>query len=196
LWPSSSRPRNHCDAVFVSLSLANGDLTAFKVQVLDAQTQHFEQPQAATAQQHRNEPLVARQVRHEARNLIHREDDGEPLGATRTNDALNSIERLHQHMLVEKEERGQRLILGGCGDVFLNGQVGQEAIDIVFAELPRVPTVVKQDGTGESSAGTPLPCAGCSAARAAPRRSGRRVGALTCRGTSPTALVGFGWRLS
>jgi hypothetical protein len=48
-------------------------------------------------------------------------------------------------LLVEKEDCGQGLVLCGCRDVFVDGQVGQKAVNIVFRKLTRMPMLVKLD---------------------------------------------------
>jgi hypothetical protein len=87
----NDRLRHHRDPVLVPLPLANGNLAAFKVQVLDPQTQCFHQPQAASVEQHGDQPLVAAEVGHDARDFIDREDDGSPPGATGANDAFDPV---------------------------------------------------------------------------------------------------------
>ena len=49
---------------------------------------------------------------------------GSRLGLRAQDDAFNPIERLLQHMLVEKENGRQSLILGRCRDMFLDRQMG------------------------------------------------------------------------
>ena len=139
-WPG------HCrDPVFVALPLADGDLAAFEVQILDPQAKGFEQPQAATVQQHGDEPLVAAQVCQDPRYFIDGQDNREPFGAAGANDAFEAVERLFQHTGIDKQDRRQRLVLGGCRDMFLDGRAGQEPVDVVLSEFARVPTVVECD---------------------------------------------------
>ncbi len=128
-------PRHRRNAVLVSFSLANGDLTALEVQILDSQAECFEQSQPAPVEQHRDQPLVAAQMRHDARHFIDRQHHGQPLGATGANDAFDAVERLLQDMLVEKENRRQRLVLRRRSDVLLDGQVRQKTVDVVFGKF-------------------------------------------------------------
>ena len=77
--------------------------------------------------------------------FVRGQHDGQPLGTTCANDAFNAVERLLQNMLVEKEDRGQSLVLGRRRDVFLDGQMSQETVDIAFRQLPGMLVLVELD---------------------------------------------------
>jgi len=136
----------HCRApVFVPLAFADGDLAALEVQVLDSQAKGFEQPQAAAVQEHGDEPLVAGQMRHHPRYFIDGQDNGQPLWPTGANDALDSVERLLQDVLVKEQDCRQSLILGRCRNMFLDGQMREKAVDIAFRKLAGMPVLVELD---------------------------------------------------
>ena len=59
----SHGPRHRRDPVFVALRLADGDFPRLEVQILYPQAERLQEPQAAAVQQHRDQPLVAGQVR-------------------------------------------------------------------------------------------------------------------------------------
>lgn len=66
-------------------------------------------------------------------------------------DSRDHLERMAQHVAVEKEQRGQRLVLGGSTDVLLLGEVQQEALDPRgLAQVARMLLVVEKDEASSS----------------------------------------------
>ena len=51
-------------------------------------------------------------------------------------DVFEPWQRLGQHFLVEEEQRSERLILGGGGDMLLDRQVREKTIGRVFGQAP------------------------------------------------------------
>lgn len=66
-------------------------------------------------------------------------------------DSRDHLERMAQHVAVEKEQRGQRLVLGGSTDVLLLGEVQQEALDRGLAQVARMLLVVEKDEAPDPS---------------------------------------------
>jgi len=50
-----------------------------------------------------------------------------------------------QDVVVEEEDGGEGLVLGGGGDVFVNGEVGEEGFDFGRVHFGGVAFVVKED---------------------------------------------------
>ena len=65
----------HCPAVFVSLSLADDDLTQLKIDILDSQAEAFHQPQSTTVQQQRDQTVSAVELIEYPSHFISTEDD-------------------------------------------------------------------------------------------------------------------------
>jgi hypothetical protein len=60
-------------------------------------------------------------------------------------DVVEPREVLFQHLAVEEEQRAQGLVLGGGGDLAVDGQRGQELRYVGSAHLERVALAVKKD---------------------------------------------------
>jgi hypothetical protein len=84
-------------------------------------------------------------VEEDGLHLVGREDDGELGGLLGALDVLDELERLVEDFAVEEEEGAEGLILRGCGDVALDGEMSEETADVLFGELSRVTTVVEEN---------------------------------------------------
>ncbi len=74
------RGGKHRDAVLLALAVADEDLVAGEVEVLDAQAQRFHEPEARAVEQGRDEARLAAEAGEDAADLVAREDDGEARG--------------------------------------------------------------------------------------------------------------------
>ncbi len=77
------------DAILHALSIANQDPAVVEVQILDAKSQCFEQPEAASIQQACNESMNAGHLRDYMPGLFPREYRRQALGAVRTYDIVD-----------------------------------------------------------------------------------------------------------
>jgi hypothetical protein len=133
------RPGQHHHPILVALGLAHDDHVAVEVHVLHAQPDRLHQAHAGAVQQPREQRrrlghrvqqhlhLLARQHR---RYATHR---GGPLqvGHPRQLGA--------QHLLVEEQDRAQRLVVRGRRHVPLRGQHREKRLDLGLAHVPRMP---------------------------------------------------------
>ncbi len=72
----------------------------------------------------------------------HHGQAGGPLG---TNDVVEPGQLLREHLAVEEEQRTERLVLGGTGDMALDGQRRQEPRHLESTHLERVPLAMEED---------------------------------------------------
>ena len=77
--------------------------------------------------------------------LLFGQDGGQALGFLGADGINGVVELLVEHFAVEEEQGAEGLILGGGGDVPLDGQVGQEGLDLRGAHLLGVALVVEED---------------------------------------------------
>lgn len=54
-----------------------------------------------------------------------------------------------QHILIEKEQGGQGLVLRGCADISIDDEVGEECSDFRLAHVCGVSFAVEQDESGD-----------------------------------------------
>jgi hypothetical protein len=75
-------------------------------------------------------------------------------GSLGTDDVVEPRQLLREHLAVEEEQRAQRLVLGGTGDMALDGQRGQEPRHLESTHLERVTLAMEEDEwAGPRSAG-------------------------------------------
>jgi hypothetical protein len=126
--------REHRHAVLAALALAHHDLVPHQVHILHAQLQALREPQARAVQEPRHERVLARQSAEERAGLVLREHDGQ---ATRALGARDSIQPRHldsQHLAVEEEEGGERLVLRGRRNMAVVGEGGKERGDVLGSQ--------------------------------------------------------------
>ena len=152
-WPLPSRTR---------ISLRR------EVEVLDAQAQGLREAQARAVEQRRDEPRLAAEVGEHAADLLAREDDGEARGLARADEGRHLGEGLLEDVAVQEEERRERLVLGGGGDLAVGGEGGEEGVDLRLAQLVGVALAVEED-----EALHPLDVRLLRAQRVVPRAEGR-----------------------
>jgi hypothetical protein len=78
-------------------------------------------------------------------DLVLREHDGEPLRLLRVAYVAEPRQVDAEHLLVEKQKRGERLLMGRRGDVALGDEVGEECLDLDCAERQRMTLAVIDD---------------------------------------------------
>ena len=137
--------RQHGDAILAPLALAHQDLAAFERHILHAQTQAFQDAHPGAVQQRRDEPVrafqLAQQVAHRALRQHHRQAP-RSLGA---DDLVEPGQFVLQHLLVQEQDGGLGLVLGGRRHLALDRQVGQKGRDLWRAHVARVALATKKN---------------------------------------------------
>ena len=98
-------------------------MTVAKVEVFDTETEHLAAAEAGAIQQARRQACLSLCGMQHACDFRAREHHGEPVGAFGPDKRPDFAEIDVQHSLVEEEERAERLVLRGRGDVALLGQI-------------------------------------------------------------------------
>ena len=75
------------------------------------------------------------------------EDDGDSWRAGDALDLIHETELSLENLLIKKEQRAERLVLSGRGNVALDRKVSQERADLFFAHRVRMAFVVEDDET-------------------------------------------------
>jgi hypothetical protein len=135
----------HGAAILAALAVAHQDFVAAEIEVLNAQVQRFEQPQARAVEELRDEAIGIVQFGQDAIHLVTRQDHWQPLWAGGPHHAGDAAGIDLEDFLVQEEDGTEGLVLGRGADVALDGQVRQEAVDLGRAHLQRVPIAVEED---------------------------------------------------
>ena len=137
------RGGQHHDAVFAALALAHHDGAACEIDVLDPQTQAFQQAHAGAVEQLAEQTVVIRQGGQHLRHLVMRQHHRKPGRALRAVDLLHPRHRQAEHLLVQKQQGRQSLLVGGHRHVSICDQPGQEGLDLGAAQISRMAQAVK-----------------------------------------------------
>ncbi len=105
------RLREHRPAILVSFGFANCQFRPTEVDVLHTRSQCFEQTQAGTIQKQSNQTVYAFQFVENTACLATGQHDRETLGAFGANNPLDAVQRFFQHMLIQEQQGGERLVL-------------------------------------------------------------------------------------
>jgi len=116
----------HSHAVFHAFAVPDEDLALAEVQVFDAQAEAFHQPEAAAVEEAGHQQIVAGQLAKNGMHFVFGEDDRQTLGLFSADDVERLVYADLQDFAVEEEKGAEGLGLGGGGDLFLDGQMGQK----------------------------------------------------------------------
>ena len=97
------RLRQHRHPIFGTLSIADHDLTALEVHVLDAQAQTLHQAQARSIQQRGDQPFVAFQLCKYGLHLATRQHHRQPLGSPGAHQIAEIIDCPPEHVAVQEQ---------------------------------------------------------------------------------------------
>jgi len=127
--------RQDGDSVFLALAIADDDLLEIEVEVFDAQAQALGEAHAGAVEELEEEAVVAWNGFEDATHLVLGEDERMAAAALDADERTEGAEVATQDLAVEEEQGREGLGLGGCGDVAMRGEVGEEAVDVALAEL-------------------------------------------------------------
>ena len=126
------------------LAFSNGDLAISKIDILDPEPKTFQQAQTASVKEVCHNPVISLQMSENGASFGSRKDDGKLGWAANPLDS-DKFELPIEHLLEEKEERAQSLVLGGRGDVSLHRQISKEGSDLLLAHFVGVAFMMEED---------------------------------------------------
>ena len=137
--------REHRDPILGALAVPDDDQVGSEVDVLDAQARAFEQAQAGAVEEQGQEARDAVEVLEDGTDLVAGQDDGQVLRPPGAHDVVEPRQVLLEHHAVEKEQSRQCLVLGGGGDVPLDGERREELRDFLGPHLGGMALAVEED---------------------------------------------------
>ena len=132
-------------AVIFTFSIADDDLMIAEVNILDAQAHTFHQAQAAAIEQFCHELRQAGHFGDDGHGFLVGEDDGEGLGFFGADGIRGDIHLDVKNVAVEEEDSAEGLVLGGGGDMTLDGEMCDEGLDLIGAHVFGVAFIMKED---------------------------------------------------
>jgi hypothetical protein len=192
--PLHSR-REHRDPILGPLAVPDDDQVGSEVDVLDAEARTFEQAQAGAVEEQGHETRDAVEVLEDSTDLVACHDDGQVLRPPGAYDVVEPGQVLLEHHAVEKEQRGQRLVLGGGGDVTHDGERREELRDFPGPHLGGMALTVEEDVAPDPAhvglLGPPAAVEGLERLSDAVEEPGRR---RACRADVSKGRARAGWR--
>ena len=113
-------------AVVLPFSVADGDDAVAEVDVFDAQADAFHEAEAGAVEDFGHELGDAGHFGDDGAGFVGGEDDGEGFGFLGADGVGGQVYLGLEDVAIEEEDGGERLVLGGGGDVFFDGEVGDE----------------------------------------------------------------------
>jgi len=143
----------HGEAVFFTFAIAHDDLVLAEIDVpssglrtsFDAQAQGFEETKAGAVEEEGDELVDAAEAVDDGAGFVFAEDGGEVLGGLGAGGLDGGVEGTVEDFAVEEEEGAESLILGGGGDVLIDGEMGEEGFDLGGAHVGGVLFAMKED---------------------------------------------------
>ena len=139
------RGRQHHHPVLAALALAHDDRAALEIDVLDPQTYAFHQPHAGAIQQLREQAMPGRNAPHQAADLFLSQHHRQPRLVLRAAQLPHPRQVEPKHLLVEKQQRRQRLLVRGRRHAALGSEPGQERLELRLCQLRRMTQAVEPD---------------------------------------------------
>ena len=138
-------PRKRRAAIAIALGLADQELPAREVDVLDAQPQRFEQAQPAAVEQRGDETMNATQLGEHRPHLVAREHDRKRVRAGGPDCRPQALDLASQHRAIQEQDRCQRLILRRGGDAPPHREVREERHHLEASHRFGMALAVEQD---------------------------------------------------
>lgn len=117
------------DAVVFAFAVADNDLAVAEVYVFDTEADAFHEAQSASVEDFCHELGDAAHVVDDGAGFLGGEDGRECFGFFGADDVGGRVNFDLEDVAIEKEKGAERLVLGGGGNVFFNGEVGDEVLD-------------------------------------------------------------------
>jgi hypothetical protein len=127
-------------SVFLAFAVMDGEEHGIEVKAVDAQVNAFRQAEAATVQEQNHKTVRRLKVSQDGIDLGAGENDGDVAVALRTDHTIEFTKFSAENVSKEEEERIKSLVLGGGGDVTLDGEGGKKRANFCCAELSARPT--------------------------------------------------------
>jgi hypothetical protein len=146
VFEAGSQPsRKLGEAILGPFAIPDHDLELGKVHVLDAQSDALTDAQPATVEKLGHQLVGSCDTGEKGLNLILGEDRGQVAWALSPHGLKIEVEGLEQDVFVEEGDGVEGLVLGGGGDLLLDGEVREESFDFGLAEVGGVAFVVEED---------------------------------------------------
>ena len=115
--------REHGDAVFIPFAVANDDLVPIEIDVFDTKAERFHEAQPCAIEKFGKELMNAGEGGDDAADFIAGHDQREAGGAAGANQVVHPIQIDMQDLTVEENERIERLVLSGGGDILVDREI-------------------------------------------------------------------------
>jgi hypothetical protein len=137
--------REHRSAIAAALAAAHHDLAAVEVEILDAKLQAFEQPESGPVEQRADEARGPFEAGEDGPCLVARQYDRQARRGLGADHVVEPRQLALEDLLVEEQDRAQRLILGGRAHAPPHGEARQERRHLGLPHLQRVALAMEEN---------------------------------------------------
>jgi hypothetical protein len=142
--------RHHClgenrHAILPTLAVANDDLRVIEVEVFHSKPQCLHEAQTASIQKLRDQMKLSFEVIEESLHIGARQNNGHSNRHPSAHDVFYPRKLNLENVAVQKQDRGERLVLGRCCDAAFDRQVRKELRDLRGRHVRRVSFAVEQN---------------------------------------------------
>ena len=127
------------------LAVAHEDLAPLEVELLHTKSCALQKPKPCAIEELCHERRHAIQSAKNRHDLALGQNDRNPVRPLRPSEVSDVRENNPQDVRIEEQNPRERLILRRCRNLLLAGQMTKERLDLVRAELGRMPASVKDD---------------------------------------------------
>lgn len=124
----------HRHAVFRALSVSNEDFVEAEIDVLHAKTETLGETESGPVHDSRGEEFFVLKMEQDEADFLAAQDDGEMDRLLRANDVSKGSDVALEHVSIEKEDGGKRLVLCRGAHLDINGKRGQKRINMPLVQ--------------------------------------------------------------
>jgi hypothetical protein len=126
--------REDRDAVLEAFAVADEDLAEVEIRILDAQAEDLHEAHSAAVKELGHEKVRAGEPGQQGEDFLLGKHDGEAGGAFGAHEMEGRIQLFAQDVAEEEDQRVHGLVLGGGGNLFADGEVGEKSGDLRFGQ--------------------------------------------------------------
>ena len=131
--------------ILVALRRANDDLPPLEIHVFYPQRHALQHPESASIHDRGTEPRGVSELAQKRLHLARRKHDGDAAGTSGGLDPVNVRQRRAQHVLVQEQQSGQRLVLRCRSHAVRRCERREECAHVLDTKLPGVPPSMMHD---------------------------------------------------
>lgn len=133
------------DAILLTFSIPDDDLVLGEIELLDPQAHALADAKSGAVEQFGHQHMVPGQAGEQRADFLGGEDGWQAFWSFSAHGFGLEFEGLVEDVPIEVEDCAEGLVLGGGGDVFIDGEVGEEEFQVLWPHVDGVAFAVEED---------------------------------------------------